>query len=120
MCRHAIVARQPSNLYRVLKSVQATGDERHVESVICSAKRKLYERNFYDYSMETLPRRAAWYNSRTICRLVAQSTPDRNLHEWELKLSRLPLLTALLFYLRAHPTIVDSIWRVDLVAEASL
>lgn len=114
------MARQPNNLYRVLKSVQAAGDERHLKSVICCAHRKLCEHDFWVYSNATMPRRAAWASSYTICRLFFQCTYDRNLPRWGLKLSQYPLLKALLFYLRAHPSILDSIWRVDLMAEASL
>ena len=120
MCRYAIEARQPSNLYRVLKSVQASGDERLLKSVICCAHRKLCEHDFWVYSNATMPRRAAWANSHTICRLFLRSTFGGNLPRWGLKLLRYPLLKALLFYLRAHPSIVDSIWRVDLMEEALL
>ena len=120
MCRHAIVARQPSNLYRVLKSVQAEGDKRRLKSVLCCAQRKLCEHDFWVYSNATMPRRAAWANSHTICRLFLQNTSGGTLPRWGLKLSQYPLLKALLFYLRADPSIVDAIWRVDLMAEASL
>lgn len=120
MCRRAIESQQPSNLYRVLNSLKLIGDKRHLKNVLRSAQRKLFDREFCALSTTAMSRRAAWASSYTICRLFFENMSNWTHPPWASNLSKMPLLQVLLFHLRAHPAIVDAIWRMDLMADASL